>query len=44
MAAALVALLQNPEQQKKLGQAARQYLNDNFNWTYLAQIAEKAYT
>jgi glycosyltransferase involved in cell wall biosynthesis len=43
MAAALVALLQNPEEQKKLGQAARQHLAENFNWTYLAQIAERAY-
>jgi glycosyltransferase involved in cell wall biosynthesis len=44
MAAALVPLLQNPEQQKKLGQAACQYLIDNFNWTDLVQIAEKAYS
>jgi glycosyltransferase involved in cell wall biosynthesis len=43
MAAALVALLQNPEEQKKLGQAARQHLAKNFNWSYLAQTAERAY-
>jgi glycosyltransferase involved in cell wall biosynthesis len=43
MAAALVALLQNAGQQKRLGQAARQFIAENFNWTYLAQIAERAY-
>lgn len=43
MAAALVDLLQNPAQQRKMGQAARQYLAENFSWRYLAQIAEKAY-
>jgi glycosyltransferase involved in cell wall biosynthesis len=43
MAAALVALLQNAGQQKRLGQAARQYLAENFDWMYLAQIAERAY-
>ncbi|MBI1876837.1 MAG: glycosyltransferase family 4 protein [Chloroflexi bacterium] len=43
MAAALVALLQDPAQQRKLGQAARQYLAENFDWAYLAQKAERAY-
>jgi glycosyltransferase involved in cell wall biosynthesis len=43
MAAALVELLQNPAQQRRLGQAARCYLAENFNWLYLAQIAERAY-
>lgn len=43
MAAALVALLQNPEQQQALGQAARRTLAEKFDWAYLAQIAERAY-
>jgi glycosyltransferase involved in cell wall biosynthesis len=43
LAAALVALLQEPDRQKKLGQAARQYLEENFNWPMLSQIAERAY-
>lgn len=43
MAAALVAVLQNPAQQQKLGQAACQWVLKNFNWTDLAQIAERAY-
>ncbi|MBE7552368.1 MAG: glycosyltransferase [Anaerolineales bacterium] len=43
MAAALVAVLQNPAQQQQLGQAARQWIAENFNWTDLAQIAERAY-
>jgi glycosyltransferase involved in cell wall biosynthesis len=43
MAAALVAVLQNPEQQQKLGQTARQLIAKNFNWIDLAQIAERAY-
>ncbi|MCK6625470.1 MAG: glycosyltransferase family 4 protein [Anaerolineae bacterium] len=43
MAAAVVALLQNHEQQQALGQAARRYLAEKFDWTYLAQIAERAY-
>jgi glycosyltransferase involved in cell wall biosynthesis len=44
MAAALVTLLQQPEQQQRLGQAARQHLAEKFNWAYLAQIAERAYS
>jgi glycosyltransferase involved in cell wall biosynthesis len=43
LAAALVALLQEPERRQKLGQAARQYLEENFSWSSLAQIVEKAY-
>jgi glycosyltransferase involved in cell wall biosynthesis len=43
MAAALVTVLQNPVQQQKLGQAARHWVVENFNWTDLAQIAERAY-
>ncbi len=43
LAAALVTLLQDPEQQQRLGQAARQNLAEHFNWTHLAQIAERAY-
>jgi hypothetical protein len=26
-----------------LGQAARRHLEENFNWSHLAQIVEKAY-
>ncbi|MCQ3975669.1 MAG: glycosyltransferase family 1 protein [Anaerolineae bacterium] len=43
MAAAVVTLLQNPEQQQVLGQTARRYLAEKFDWAYLAQIAERAY-
>lgn len=43
MAAALVSLLQNPEQRQALGQAARRLLVEKFDWSYLAQIAERAY-
>ncbi|NJN98378.1 MAG: glycosyltransferase family 4 protein, partial [Anaerolineales bacterium] len=43
MAAALVSLLQNPEQQQALGQAARRDLAEKFDWAYLAKIAERAY-
>lgn len=43
MAAAVISLLRAPEQRQKLGQAARQHLEENFNWPYLAQIVEKAY-
>ncbi len=43
MAAALVALLQDPPRRERLGQAARQYLTENFSWSRLAQVAESVY-
>ncbi len=43
LVAALVSLLQAPERRQKLGQAARQYLEENFSWSSLVQIVERAY-
>ena len=43
LARALVTLLQAPDQRIRLGQAARQHIQNNFNWPYLAQIVENAY-
>lgn len=40
---ALVTLLQEPELRQKFSQAAPQYLQENFSWSHLAQIVEKAY-
>ena len=41
--AALVALLQDPERQERLGQAAAQRMRRQFNWPELSQLAERAY-
>jgi glycosyltransferase involved in cell wall biosynthesis len=40
---AMVTLLQQPETQQKLGQAAAQAIREKFNWPKLSQIVEKAY-
>lgn len=40
---AMVALLQQPETQQKLGQTAAQVIQEKFNWPKLSQIVEKAY-
>jgi glycosyltransferase involved in cell wall biosynthesis len=42
-AEALVDLLQDPARQHRLGQAARQHIQERFNWTCLAQTVERAY-
>jgi glycosyltransferase involved in cell wall biosynthesis len=41
--AALVALLQDPERQERLGQAAAQRMRRQFNWPELSQLAERVY-
>ncbi|GAB4432099.1 MAG: glycosyltransferase family 4 protein [Anaerolineae bacterium] len=43
MAASLVRLLQSPRLRESLGQAACQRVTRHFNWSLLAQTAEKAY-
>ena len=40
---ALVNLLQAPDERRRLGQAAAQGIRQNFNWSQLAGIVEKAY-
>jgi glycosyltransferase involved in cell wall biosynthesis len=41
--AALVELLQDPERQDRLGQAAAQRMRRRFNWPELSQLAERVY-
>lgn len=41
--AALVELLQNPERQRRLGQAAARRMREQFNWPQLAQGVERIY-
>ncbi len=40
---AINQLLQQPTMRHSLGQAAQQQMQENFNWSQLAQIAEQAY-
>jgi len=41
--AAIVALLQSPEQRRQLGQAAARQIKTNFDWLHLAAEVERAY-
>lgn len=41
--AALVELLQDPERQQRLGQAAAQRMQEQFNWPHLAEFVERIY-
>jgi glycosyltransferase involved in cell wall biosynthesis len=41
--AALVELLQDPERQHRLGQAAAQRMREQFNWSHLAEFVERIY-
>ncbi|HRV94815.1 MAG TPA: glycosyltransferase, partial [Anaerolineae bacterium] len=42
-AGALVDLLGDPAQQRRLGQAAAAYIRQNYDWSDLASIVERAY-
>jgi glycosyltransferase involved in cell wall biosynthesis len=43
-AGALILLLQEPQTQQRLGQAAARHIQNNFTWSTLSQVAERAYS
>ena len=42
-AQAVIILLQEPEMRHKMGQAATQFIQENFSWSRLIDTVERAY-